>query len=320
MNNSLVSVIIPTYNRAHLIGETLDSVLRQTYTNWECIIVDDGSTDTTAEVVGEYVQSDSRFQFHHRPNDRLKGGNDARNYGFELSKGEYVNWFDDDDVMLENFLKTKMLAFRPELEFVISSGYYVDEKLKNKVLMNVYDTDSLFKDYLLWKNEIITNSVLIKKTFLIGKELFLNFIIRGQEGELFSRLFFKIEKESYLIINEPLFLYRQHENAKSANEEKYNEHHVASRTYIAIQNFKRSVELKDSELIVFYYRTLINFFFRSIENSNYSNSKYIIKELCPILRPIKLKLAIEFQVLGNLLLILSRGSYKIEKRWKNCKI
>jgi glycosyltransferase involved in cell wall biosynthesis len=85
MNNQpLVSVIIPTYNRAHLIGETLDSVLAQTYTNWECIIVDDGSSDNTDEFVGKYVKKDSRFKYYHRPEEHLPGGNGARNYGFKI--------------------------------------------------------------------------------------------------------------------------------------------------------------------------------------------------------------------------------------------
>ncbi len=62
MNNPLVSIIIPTYNRAHLIHETLDSVLAQTYTNWECIVVDDGSSDNTEEVLESYINKDFRFQ------------------------------------------------------------------------------------------------------------------------------------------------------------------------------------------------------------------------------------------------------------------
>ena len=67
----LVSIIIPTYNRAHLIGETLDSVLAQTYQNWECIIVDDGSSDNTDEVIGAYVEKDSRFKYYHRSDKDL---------------------------------------------------------------------------------------------------------------------------------------------------------------------------------------------------------------------------------------------------------
>jgi len=111
MNNPLVSIIIPTFNRAHLIGETLDSIMAQTYTNWECIIVDDGSTDGTDKVMAEYIAKDPRFQYHHRPKDRLPGGNAARNYGFEVSKGEYVNWFDSDDIMLPSKLKVKIKHF-----------------------------------------------------------------------------------------------------------------------------------------------------------------------------------------------------------------
>ena len=98
----LVSIIIPTYNRAHLIGETLDSILAQTYQNWECIIVDDGSSDNTDEVVGEYTKKDTRFKYYHRTNEHLPGGNGARNYGFKMSEGEYVNWLDSDDLFSEN--------------------------------------------------------------------------------------------------------------------------------------------------------------------------------------------------------------------------
>ena len=101
----LVSVIIPTYNRSHLLDETLVSLLNQTYQNWECIVVDDDSTDTTTAVLQKYIAKDNRFQYHHRPKDRLRGGNAARNYGFEISKGKYIQWFDSDDIMLPEKLQ-----------------------------------------------------------------------------------------------------------------------------------------------------------------------------------------------------------------------
>lgn len=99
MQFPLVSIIIPSYNRAHLIGETLDSVLAQTYTNWECIVVDDGSTDHTLEVLAGYCKKDARFQYHNRPKNRTKGANACRNYGFELSKGKYIQLLDSDDIL-----------------------------------------------------------------------------------------------------------------------------------------------------------------------------------------------------------------------------
>ena len=76
----LVSIIIPTYNREHLIGETLDCVISQTYTNWECIVVDDGSHDNTPEVIKSYFNNDERIKFYNRPDYKNKGASSCRNY------------------------------------------------------------------------------------------------------------------------------------------------------------------------------------------------------------------------------------------------
>lgn len=113
-----VSIIIPTYNRGHIISKTLGSILDQTYSNWECIIVDDGSEDSTSDVVNQYSHEDARFKYVVRPNERPKGANACRNYGFELSRGKYINFFDDDDIMLP----TKMEQQIKSLEN--SSCYY----------------------------------------------------------------------------------------------------------------------------------------------------------------------------------------------------
>jgi len=95
----LVSIIIPTYNRAHLLGKTLGSILAETYQNWECIVVDDGSTDYTQKLMQFHLFFDPRISYFRRPRNRLKEANACRNYGFELSKGDYINWFDNDDLM-----------------------------------------------------------------------------------------------------------------------------------------------------------------------------------------------------------------------------
>lgn len=132
MNNPLVSIIIPTYNRAHFIGETLDSVIAQTYQNWECIVVDDGSTDYTEELMEFYSQKDARIQYHHRPNNKPKGANACRNYGFDISKGEYINWFDSDDVMFADFLEKKLTLFLNNKEIdLVFCGFEVNGLNKN---------------------------------------------------------------------------------------------------------------------------------------------------------------------------------------------
>lgn len=94
------SIIIPTYNRAHLIGKTLETVLQQRFTDFEVLVVDDGSKDNTAEVVRGFA--DSRVQYFRKDNGE-RGA--ARNFGARHAKGTYLNFFDSDDLMYANHLE-----------------------------------------------------------------------------------------------------------------------------------------------------------------------------------------------------------------------
>lgn len=101
-DSSLISIIIPTYNRSSIIGATLDSILAQSYKNWECIIVDDASTDSTSEFIKKYTE-DARISFIR--NTRKKGAPGARNTGLLEAKGEFIFFFDSDNVMKQDALK-----------------------------------------------------------------------------------------------------------------------------------------------------------------------------------------------------------------------
>jgi glycosyltransferase involved in cell wall biosynthesis len=83
----MVSIIIPLYNRENLILETLESIKVQTYSNFECIIVDDGSTDNGIKLVKNFLNDDNRFKLFERPSNVKKGGNSCRNIGFLKSSG-----------------------------------------------------------------------------------------------------------------------------------------------------------------------------------------------------------------------------------------
>lgn len=114
--NEKISIIIPNFNRATLIGETLDSILAQTYNNWECIIVDDGSEDNSLEVIKEYTKKDDRFKLFLRPNDYPKGANACRNIGIEKAIGDYTIFFDSDDLMTPDHVEEK-------LKCIVSDNY-----------------------------------------------------------------------------------------------------------------------------------------------------------------------------------------------------
>ncbi len=121
-NMSLVSVIIPTYNREKLISKAINSVIKQDYSDWEIIIVDDRSTDHTKELIEKFIRSDSRIKYY--INQRSKGPGGARNYGIEQASGEYIAFLDSDDEWLEQHLSDCIDVLQREEYQVCFSLWY----------------------------------------------------------------------------------------------------------------------------------------------------------------------------------------------------
>ncbi len=217
MNSPLVSIIIPTYNRAHLIGETLDSVLAQTYTNWECIVVDDSSTDETGKLLASYCEKDARFQYHIRPADRPKGANACRNYGFELSKGEYVNWFDSDDLMMEEKLKAQISALHnSKHDYTICQTIMFDTQNNNDLGFRAPNliSENIFEDYILAKIFWLTGAPLWKKQFLKKNKLIFDEELQQAQDYDFHMRVLDVS-ENYLPIDKPYVLFKYHDENMS---------------------------------------------------------------------------------------------------------
>lgn len=113
-----ISIIIPTYNRRHLIGQTLDSILRQTLPPYEIIVVDDGSTDGTPEWLAQIYGSQVKVV-----RNLGKGPGAARNMGFSLSTGDYIKFFDSDDWMSPNSLEVQLKALQETGKSFVTSPY-----------------------------------------------------------------------------------------------------------------------------------------------------------------------------------------------------
>ena len=103
-----VTIIMATYNRAHFIVETLRSIQNQIFESWECLIIDDGGTDNTLEIITSILNKDSRFKFLKRPDNYKKGLPGCRNYGIDLAQGDYIIFFDDDDIVHPENLKINL--------------------------------------------------------------------------------------------------------------------------------------------------------------------------------------------------------------------
>jgi glycosyltransferase involved in cell wall biosynthesis len=206
----LVSIIIPVYNRGHLIGETLDSILSQAYKNWECIIIDDGSMDETKTVVTEYCYKDSRFKSFNRPFNLVKGANACRNYGYELSKGEYINWFDSDDIMENDFIEKKVEVLESEnLDFVISNSVNFDEDGSvSLVFGRNNDGKQITAAYFIGNviNWITMDAMITRES--IGKLRFNEVLKSGQEYNFYAR--YLLQKPKGRFINQCLAKRRVH--------------------------------------------------------------------------------------------------------------
>jgi glycosyltransferase involved in cell wall biosynthesis len=172
----IISIIIPTYNREKYISQTLDSVKAQSLVNWECIIVDDGSIDETEILVQDYIKSDSRFLFFKRPKTYPKGANACRNYGFKLSKGDYILFLDSDDIIKNTCLEKRLSLFNTSknIDFVIAnSSYLKDSIFYNKPICEFpinYASEDYLKLFLRYKLPWTIMSVLWKKKIIEGFE------------------------------------------------------------------------------------------------------------------------------------------------------
>lgn len=209
--NQLISIIIPTYNRAHVIRETLDSIIAQTYKHWECIIVDDGSTDNTRRIVEDCVLVDSRFKLLTRPTQLQKGPSACRNYGVSQSSGKYIQFFDSDDIMHPDHLKFKINTIE-DCDFVTCKieGFYGDfdvELYKEDRVKDLIKPSKPFRSFVVgeflmcmvvpfWKKESLEPFLPIREDLHIL-----------EDRELHTRILYTEPK--FKVINKTLIYYRR---------------------------------------------------------------------------------------------------------------
>lgn len=171
--NPKISVIIPVYNGEESISISLESLLKQTYSNFEVVIIDDGSKDRTREVVEKYTSIDNRFKYNFQQNC---GVSVARNNGINVSKGEYICFLDSDDFYEDSYIEKMVTKIEYRSADICYCGYnIVSSKGKIKKKTKFKSGDVLI-DYILGKVGIHTTGWMIKK------DLLYKFNIKFQEG------------------------------------------------------------------------------------------------------------------------------------------
>ncbi len=166
MRNPIVSVIVPTYNAEKFVAETIQSVQAQTYSNWEMIIVDDGSTDNTASIIKQAIENDSRIHYYYQTNGKQ---GKARNLAIKHALGKYLAFIDADDLWHPQKLEKQIHVFDhiPEVDLVYCNGISFMDTIQN-IIQTHQEPSGLRKideqfQYLLSGKSLPNLSVMVKK-------------------------------------------------------------------------------------------------------------------------------------------------------------
>jgi len=214
VNNPLISIIMPVYNVESYISDSIDSVLRQTYKNWELLIVDDKSTDNTKEIIKEFSKKDSRIKSIFREHNGGKPSI-AKNSAFEYIKGEYIAFLDSDDLWLESKLEKQLkLIKKDNFALCYTGGYLIDEN-SNEIgsFLPKYQNGFIFKK-MLARYEINNQSVVIRSDVF---QKFNEEITIGEDYNLFMEI---VLNYKVCNIKEKLVKYRVHKNSITKSKSK----------------------------------------------------------------------------------------------------
>lgn len=229
INKSLISIIIPTYNRRHLLNEAVNSVLNQTYNNFELIIVDNHSSDNTEKYCKTLVNNNNKIRYHR--NKKNLGMIENWNVGLSLAKGEYVNILMDDDILHHDFLVStiKILKNNNNIGFVCVK--IIPAIIENGETVVQDNTKDAYRLHLFSKKNKSVEGLkkYIFRTLKIG--LPSGILFRKQYGIIFDEygldpgfwLDYLNKYEYYYYVNKPLCYWRTHEGdafTKSLSQQK----------------------------------------------------------------------------------------------------
>lgn len=214
-----ISIIIPTFNRSKLLNETLQSVYKQSFKHWECLVIDDGSEDGTSKLMKFWCARDSRFQYHYRPKSYTKGPSGCRNFGLLQSSGAYIQWLDDDDLLSEKKLELQFEVLEDNSKNNIGIcdwDYYWGGKIIN--LQNSFEKlaeiDVEFYYHYLYKNQsfVPIHAFLIPKSVCTKSGGWNEDLTFNDDAEFINRIL--LQSEKIFNVKSCYVLYRNHSDMR----------------------------------------------------------------------------------------------------------
>lgn len=218
MNKGRVSVIMPAYNAQKFITESIESVIAQTYLDWELIVIDDGSTDDTGAIIRQYEQRDARIKSISQDNS---GQGNAKNAGIAISTGEYIAFLDADDLWLKEKLEVSVGAIKAANAELLFTNYAVfnnELDVSKTTTMQVGNTIYKGRESIITflnYNQIPNLTVLAKREAVISAGKFTDMKV-AEDYEMWLRMLGM--GHTFQSIAAPLSLYRMHDNSITAKD------------------------------------------------------------------------------------------------------
>lgn len=230
MKNLKISVIVPCYNQSEFLGECLQSILDQTYPHWECIVVDDGSTDDTKLIAEKWVDKDYRFTYFYKENGGLSS---ARNFGLDKATGDLIQFLDSDDLIVNTKFEKSISFFQQEnTDIVITNFSMLEGNMIKEPFCDITKYDFTYKNILLqWDidfNFPIHSLIISNKSI---KNLRFEEKFYAKEDWIMWLSIFR-NKIVVNFINEPLALYRMHGSNMTKDTNHMNTYTIKAFKYI----------------------------------------------------------------------------------------
>jgi teichuronic acid biosynthesis glycosyltransferase TuaG len=248
-----VSIIMPAYNSVKYIEESINSVLRQSYTDWELIVVNDGSTDNTEEIVQKFIEIDNRIKLFNKQNGGIAS---SRNFGHKQASGSFIAYLDHDDLWMPEKLALQMKEFgqRPEVDVILTNGivfYSVADQKETEynTLIGLYSYKSLYLKQIV-ANYIPILSVIVRRSVIES-------IGEWDEGKIYEGCddydyWFRMARAraTFYSLKDQLFMYRKHSNNYSNDTRKM----LAAEANVLLKNFDSTFLSNSKDLRFFKYR------------------------------------------------------------------
>lgn len=214
-DNPKVSIIIPVYNLAGFVEQAIQSILDQTYSHWELLVIDDGSTDQSAEKIQKFLSLDSRIRYFFQDNS---GVSNARNFGLSKATGEFILFLDADDLLVKRAIGEMILRFMSDTEIDMVFTQYVEMQSK-KIVKECKALQSDYHDFFTFygthgPNEVAHMAIMYKRALLYSSNIkFTPNMKSGEDAEFVIKASLCAQEISY--IAQPLYIVTRREDSAS---------------------------------------------------------------------------------------------------------